>query len=85
MDGKNNRLAEAAAIFLANDLLVYLLLDTAMFVITSYSIHYTKLYEAALGDAQVLRQRLDPHRLDATRAEPLEGGVDPGLASEPVG
>ena len=45
-------------------------------VITSYSIHYTKLYEASAGDvAGFLRERLGGDLLDAASPEQLEERV----------
>ena len=37
--------------------------------------------EAAFGDAEVLRQHLDPHALDAGSREFRESGLDPGVAA----
>ena len=41
--------------------------------------------EAALGDAEVLGQHLDPHALDAGPGDFLQPGLDPALASHFAG
>ena len=46
---------------------------TTLIVITSYSIHYTKLYDVVLGDADQLREVAERLGGDAAPAHPGDG------------